>query len=196
MSTTQTTLFATNLTRALQAILQQQHLYQQAAAALDAADLHVIAHVFRFTAAQEGEHAAILTGLLGNRPPQSSNDSLPEDAAPALWLSAAIAGESACAGELLPEAARSAAQAGQGRIADTLQRIAENDRRHALRFRQYLQALEDGSLLHSAAPTSWFCLACGGLHHGCDAPAHCEGCSAVRSHFIRSSFHPFILQER
>lgn len=196
MSTTQTTLFATNLAPVLQAMLQQQRLCQQAANVLDAADLHVIAHVFRFTAAQESEHAAILTGLLGTRPPQHTDAPTPGVTSPALWLSAAIESESTCAGELLPEAARSAAQVGLGRTADALLRIAENDRRHALRFRQCLLALEDGSLLHSAAPTSWFCLACGGLHHGCDAPAHCESCGALRGHFIRSSFHPFTVQER
>lgn len=197
MSTTQTTIFATNLACALQATAHQQLLCMQASDALEAAGLQVIAHVFRFTASQEGEHAAILTGLLAGHPIPAS-ESVPLQAAdsPAAWLSAAIGGESTCAGTLLPEAARAAAQAGQPRIAATLHRITENDRRHARRFRQYLQALEDGSLLHSNTPTSWFCLTCGGLHHGCDAPVRCESCGAGRGSFIRSSFHPFAMQER
>ena len=192
MSTTPATLFNTFLTQALTAAQQQQRLCLQAAAGLDASDWHVIAHAFRFTAAQEGEHAAILTGLLTDAPP-AAEAPLPDAATPAAWLSAAIDGESACAADILPGAVCAAMEAGQPRIAAALQRIAENDRRHARRFRQYLHALEDGSLLRSDAPTSWFCLPCGCLHHGACAPEACDNCGASRGHFIRSSFHPFAL---
>ena len=194
MSTTQTTLFRIPLARSLTAARYQQRLCTQAAAELDTAGWHVISYVFRFTAAQEEEHAAILTGLLGDMSyPPEADTPLPELDAPAAWLSAAIDHESACCGNLLPEAARAAMEAGQPRIAATLEQIAENDRRHTRRFLQYLHALEDGTLLRSDTPTSWFCLPCGCLHHGCEAPAACEACGANRGHFIRSSFHPFAL---
>lgn len=192
MSTSRTTIFVTALTQALTAAQRQQRLCRQAADTLDAADLHVIAHAFRFTAAQEAEHAAILRSLLKDAPLPPQEDVILPDEADAM-LRTAIDGESACFGVLLPEAARAAAQADQSRIAAALLRIAENDRRHDRRFRQYLHALRDGTLLHSDAPTSWFCLPCGCLHHGCDAPAACDSCGATRSHFIRSSFHPFAL---
>ena len=189
MSTTQTTC---HLRRALQAALEAQRWYASAARAMEAADLHIIAHAFRFTAAQEGEHAAILAQMAD----------APADAPPACpdtpftareALAAALERESACAQELFPAAAREAEAARQPRTAAALRRIAENEAQHARRLAQYSAALADGSLFCSAVPVSWVCLACGGLQHGCHAPASCEGCGASGGHFIRSSFHPFAL---
>lgn len=194
MSTTQTTIFPA-LTRAMAAVENQRRLCRHAADALDAAGLYVIAHAFRFTAAQEQEHAAILTALLPDAPPlPEDHRPLPEQ--PAQWLRAAIGSEASCYSTLLPEAARAAAEAGQPRVAAALLRLADTDRRHEQRFRQYLTALENGSLLRSDSPTSWFCLSCSGLHHGCEAPARCDSCGAGRGHFIRSNFHPFAVTER
>ena len=169
-----------------------RQLYLDAARTLTEDGQQVIAHAFRFTAAQEGEHAAILAQMAdapADAPPACPDT--PSTAQEA--LAAALERESACAQELFPAAAREAEAARQPRAAAALRRIAENEAQHARRLAQYSAALADGSLFCSATPVSWVCLACGGLQHGCHAPASCEGCGASGGHFIRSSFHPFAL---
>ncbi len=180
------------LTAAQQATQQQQALCARSARLLEAAGLQVIAHAFRFTARQEQEHAAILGALQGTDAP-SAPPAGDEEETPEALLRAAIRREETCHATLFPAAIQEAEAAGHPRIAVTLRQIAENERGHARRFLRYLHALEEGSLLHSRVPVSWFCLKCGCLHHGCDAPEACEGCGRSRGHFIRSNFTPFAL---
>lgn len=176
------------LSAALQGLLQQQRYCLQAAGSLEAADAHVLAHALRFTARQETEQAACLRGLLGEdcRPPSLP----PLPPSPEGILREAIAHEEASC-TLLHAAARHARDTGHPRDAATLLRLAGTEASHARRFRQCLARVQDGSLLHSPRSVSWFCLACGDLHHGCDAPQSCEGCGKSRGHFIRSDFSPF-----
>lgn len=187
MSTTQ---LHANLIQSLQAVLLQQQFCLQGAKMMDAAGLQVVSHAFRFTAAQEREHAAILAGLLHASP---DGDALPPPPAvrdvQALLESAAAREEDSLS--LLHLSAAEAQSAGLPRAAHALECLAGNEARHAGRFRRYLSALADGTLLHSDAPTCWVCLRCGCLHRNCSAPEECEGCSARRGSFIRSDFHPF-----
>ena len=144
------------------------------------------------SAYEEGEHAAILAQMADATADASpACPDTPFTAQEA--LAAALERESACAQEIFPAAAREAEAARQPRAAAALRRIAENEAQHARRLAQYSAALADGSLFCSAVPVSWVCLGCGGLQHGCHAPASCEGCGASGGHFIRSSFHPFAL---
>ena len=189
MSTTQTTMSHPALFSALKAAETARLWYLQAAGCLEAADLHVIAHAFRFTAAQESEHAAMLRLFTGAALPDVPLHDMPGD--PAALLHAALTRENACAENLLPAAAREAAEAGLPRIAIALQRMAETEAAHARRFSQYLSALEEGRLLGDSKPLTWLCLPCGSLYHGCAAPERCDSCGASRGHFIRSSLHPF-----
>lgn len=164
--------------------------YEAAAAALERSGHHVIAHAFAFTARQEGEHTAILQDMLGTAVQAvAQRIAIGSDAAG--LLRRALRHESTCARILYPAAWREAEEQGQLRLAATLRRMAGTEETHARRFRQYLKALEDGSLTCSADRTGWLCLACGGLHHGCEAPEKCEGCGRGAGHFIRSDFYPF-----
>ena len=197
MSTIQPQTYTIALQEALHYSRQAAGIYQQAADLMTTAGWQVIAHAFRFTAAQEREHAAVLQGLLqtcGVTPesPPSTDVSLPRE--PEALLQHALERECACAEDLLPAAAREAAGADQPRIAEALGRIAETELQHAQRFRQYLTALQDGTLLRSAERTSWLCLPCGSLHFGCDAPSACDGCGGGPGHFIRTDFHPFAVR--
>lgn len=157
-------------------------------------ELFVLSYALQFTAAQEKEHAAIFHGLLsafggGCITASSTPEALPEDP---LEMLRTIAGEeekAAC--QRYPAWARIAQEEDYPRIATAFQRIAETERLHASRFRQYAHALEDGTLFYSPARTGWLCLACGHLRYSQAASQRCSTCGRDRGHFIRSDFHPF-----
>ncbi len=175
-----------------------QRLYLRCAQLMDSANLHVIAHAFRFTAAQEKEHADVFCGLIaahGGFPP-----TLPEEVPPPLpaepenLLRAAIQSEQDESAILYPCHALVALEEGYPRIASAFQRIAETELHHMKRFHQYLAALEEGSLFRDEAKVSWVCLACGQLHAGQEPPHACSACERNRGHFIRSSHYPFLVE--
>lgn len=183
------------LLAALQASLAQRQLCLQAADLMAAQDLHIIAHMLTFISRQEAEHAAFLQLMQpGGTRPSVTLPPLPQT--PGALLRLLIAREKESARELLPAAAREASCADRPRAADALLRIAETDEGHLARLEALLAVLEEGTLLHSSSPVSWFCTGCGCLHNGCDAPESCEGCSRSRSHFIRSDFYPLALGQR
>lgn len=186
-----------HLQEALRGKLRANACYLEAGRLLAEAGLHVIAHAFRFTAAQEGEHAAVLRGLLtamgAPLPLAEDAASLPGD--PTELLRLAEAEELADAAERLPRWAGIAEGEGHVRAAKALRRIAGTDGVHARRFAQYRQALAEGSLFRAGTPVSWVCLGCGELHTGCEPPEDCPGCSGGRGYFIRSSFYPFSVEE-
>ncbi len=173
-----------------------RQLYLDAAAALEKSDLQVIAHAFRFTAAQEAEHAAILAGLLtsrgGDLPTPEDAPPLPRE--PIEMLRTAAADEHAVWDERCPPYASATQEEGYPRIAAAFRRMAETDRQHALRFAQYLEVLASGHLFRDAQRVSWVCLACGQLHTGCEPPSSCPGCSGGQGHFIRTNFYPFSVE--
>jgi len=192
--------FCTSQTRrslisACQGETQARSQYLNAAARCDEAGLHVAAHAFRFTAAQEKEHAAIFRGLLvafGSTPvlPEPEEDApLPDT--PMEILRAVMQSEDDESSKLYPAYARIAEQEGYPRIATAFRRIAETERLHARRFQQYADALAEDSLFRSSQRTGWLCLPCGHLHYGTEAPGQCSTCGRNRGHFIRSDFHPF-----
>ena len=158
---------------------QSRRLYLQAAQILEEAQLHVIAHALRFTAAQEKEHAAIFSGLLsvygGNPLPHA--DILPLlPGEPAALLQSLAQNEISEAERLYPCNARIALEEGYPRIAAAFQRIAETEALHARRLRQFEEALISGTLFRAERPVSWYCLACGELRTSCEPPDGCPGC--------------------
>lgn len=185
----------------LQAAIAQEEsarrLYLHASARMEEASLHVVAHVFRFTAAQTKEHADILRGLLAAGGgcavlPEADEPHLPREPLELLRAAAQAAHETWDA--VFPRYARTAMEEGYPRLATALHRIAETKQLHARRFAQYMEALSSGSLFRDDRRVSWFCLACGQLHSGFEAPAHCSGCGRDQGHFIRSSHYPFCIE--
>lgn len=174
-----------------------RRLYLAAARRMEDAHLYVISHALRFTAAQEKEHTAIFQGLLSRHgvctAPPTGEIVLP-DLAPGALLSRLSDAESLRAEQEFPRMARIAREEGYPRIADALRRIGETEALHARRFRQYADALADGSLFHSDRRVSWLCLGCGQLHTAFEPPQSCTSCRCDQGHFIRSSFHPFALE--
>lgn len=173
-----------------------RQLYLDAARTLEEDGLHVTAYAFRFTAAQEAEHAAILEGLLttlGSDFPVPE-DTLPLPRDPIELLRAAAADEHTIWDERCPLYAETAQAEGYPRIAAALRRMAETDRQHARRFVQYLEAHASGRLFQDEQRVSWVCLACGQLHTDREPPATCSGCSGGQGHFIRTDFYPFSVE--
>ncbi len=197
MSSTAPTQTLQNLHSSYLGETQARAQYLAAADHCDQARLHVLAHAFRFTAAQEKEHAAIFRGLLtaqgGSLPvlPQSAPP-LPKD--PSEMLAAVIQSEGDESGKLYPAYARIARQEGFPRVATAFLRIAETEQLHARRFQQFQTALQEGTLFRNESRVGWLCLPCGHLHYGSEAPENCSTCGRSRDHFIRSNFHPFTLE--
>jgi len=172
--------------------------YLAAARRMEDAHLHVIAHAFCFTAAQEKEHADVFRGLLaaygGHTVPLAEEAPLLLPHEPLPILHAVTQAEQEESGTLYPHCARIAAEEGYPRIAETFLRIAETEQLHARRFQQYASALQEGRLFRDEARVSWLCLPCGQLHTGVEPPESCTACDRNRGHFIRSSFYPFTVE--
>lgn len=178
---------------------QARRLYLHAARRMEDMNLHVIAHAFHFTAAQEKEHADIFRGLIAAY--GGSSVPTPEDAPlllphdPVDILKAVAQNEHDEWDTLYPFHARTAAEEGYPRIASAFCRIAETEQTHAQRFLQYAKALAEGSLFRDHRRISWVCLPCGQLHTGFEPPERCSACGRDRGHFIRSNFAPFIVED-
>ena len=186
-----------NLRTACLGEMHARRLYLHAARKMEDAKLHVIAHAFHFTAAQEKEHAAIFSGLLSvsGGSPLPHADLLPLlPCEPAALLQALAQNEISEAERLYPCNARIALEEGYPRIAAAFQRIAETEALHARRLRQFEEALLSGTLFRAERPVSWYCLACGELRTSCEPPDSCPSCGKNRGYFIRSSHFPFAIE--
>ena len=179
--------------------MHARRFYLQAARKMEAASLHVIAHALHFTAAQEKEHADIFRGLIiahgGPAVPMVEDAPVLLPHTPLKILLSVARSEQDEGDALYPQCARVAAQEGYPRIAEAFRRVAETERCHARRFRQYAAALSNGTLFRDSGCVSWICLSCGQLHSGVEAPDCCSGCGKDQGHFIRSNFYPFILED-
>lgn len=179
--------------------MHARRLYLTAARQMEENHLYVIAHAFRFTAAQEKEHADIFRGLIraygGPCVPMAEDSPILLPHEPMEILRAVTRSEHDESDRLYPHNARVAMEEGYPRIAAAFRRIAETEALHARRFRQYGKALADGTLFRDPQRVSWLCLPCGQLHTGCEAPDVCSTCGRDKGHFIRSSYYPFILED-
>lgn len=198
------TTFAASRTHALlrTACLGEIHarrLYLQAAHTMEENHLYVIAHAFRFTAAQEKEHADIFRGLIaahgGSFVPMTEETPLLLPRKPLEILQAVAHAEHDEWDHLYPHNAQIASEEGYPRIAAAFRRIAETEQSHAQRFLQYGKALAEGRLFRAKHSVSWLCLPCGQLHTGKEAPELCSSCGRDRGHFIRSNYYPFVIED-
>jgi len=188
-----------NLRTACLGEMHARRLYLHAASTMEDASLYVIAHAFDFTAAQEKEHADVFRGLIaahgGRTVPLVEDAPLLLPHTPMAILQAVTQSERDESDKLYPYYARIAAEEGYPRIAEAFRRVAETEQQHARRFRQYAAMLADDTLFRDDRRTSWVCLPCGQLHSGHEAPECCSGCGRDQSHFIRSNFHPFVVED-
>lgn len=186
-----------NLRSAYLSEMHAQHHYLRCALAMEEAALEVIAHAFRFTAAQDREHAAILGGLMkaqGGEIPAEEEGESPCSGSPIELLRGAALHKHGTWDVLYPQYAAAAREEGYPRIAKALERIAETEQLHARRFAQYMEALHEGTLFCAEERCSWVCLRCGHLHTGFEPPQSAAGCSCGQGYYIRSDYFPFSVE--
>ncbi len=69
-------------------------------------------------------------------------------------------------------------------IASHFRAIAEVEHKHMLRFKKYLDMINNGALWKRAEPVTWLCLVCGYTEVGTEPPAKCPGCDHPYQHYV------------
>lgn len=184
-----------NLMRAFAGESQARNRYTVAAAEARRQKLYVIEAVFRFTAEQEKEHAAVFYQYLqelagenihidGDYPVDLSQDV-------AKLLRFAEHNEYEEHDDVYLHFAETAREEGFQNIAGTFRLIANVEKTHGERFSLFADLLEQNKLFVSDVETAWMCLECGHIYRGTSVPAECPICHAERGYFVRLELAPF-----
>lgn len=186
-----------NLMRAFAGESQARNRYTFAAQQAEQDHLRVVADAFRFTAAQEKEHAEVFYQLLSACAGQTIHidGGYPVNLSMNMHdlLSAAIHNETEEAEDVYPAFAAIAREEGFQRAADIFSAIAKVEHLHAARFTQYDQLMQADQLFTAQGEVRWLCLKCGHIHVGQQAPALCPVCRHDQGNFIRADLSPFVL---
>ena len=76
-------------------------------------------------------------------------------------------------------------------VASSFEQIAKIEKVHGNRFGALAELLEKNQLFISDVKTGWFCLNCGHVFEGTQAPEHCPVCSHDRGYFVRLELAPY-----
>lgn len=185
---------ARNLMRAFAGESQARNRYTIAAHTASESKQYLLSELFKFTANQEKEHAAILWNMMaelsgqnvqieGGYPVETSTDLV-------TLLQSASHNEEEEAKIVYPEFAKIAKEEGFLRQADFFTRLAAIEQTHSDRFQRFSDLLSQ-SKLFSGGVQGWLCLNCGYIHEGESAPQICPVCSHPQGYFIRSDLSPF-----
>lgn len=147
---------------------------------------HQIAEVFKETARNELEHAALFFALLeggvveinAGYPAGVVGDTKAN-------LAAAAAGEREEWSDLYTSFASTAEAEGFPKIAARFRLVAKVEVEHEKRYVELLERLESGTEFSQEEPTRWKCDVCGYVHDGKSAPAKCPVCGAPQGEFER-----------
>lgn len=184
-----------NLMRAFAGESQARNRYTFAAAQAKAQNLHVIEAVFTFTANQEKEHAEIFYNHLK----QFAGETIHIDGGYPIDISDSIA-------ELLRSAhhneyeeytdayksfGEKAKEEGFTAVAASFLNIAQIEKTHGDRFKEYADLLEQNKLFVSDVQCKWMCLNCGYIYDGTEVPEVCPVCWHDRGFFIRLELSPY-----
>lgn len=184
-----------NLMRAFAGESQARNRYTFAAAQAKAQNLHVIEVVFTFTANQEKEHAEIFYNHLK----QFAGETIHIDGGYPIDISDSIA-------ELLRSAhhneyeeytdayksfGEKAKEEGFTAVAASFLNIAQIEKTHGDRFKEYADLLEQNKLFVSDVQCKWMCLNCGYIYDGTEVPEVCPVCWHDRGFFIRLELSPY-----
>ena len=184
-----------NLLRAFAGESQARNRYTFAAATARKKGLHLIEAIFLYTADQERAHAKVFYSHLQKGGCDSGIITgagypvdLTEDVTELLEL--ACAHETEEWDDVYPAFAQKAEEEGYEAAARHFRQIAEVEKVHADRFRQFAAQLREGKLFVDDVETGWICLNCGHVLKGLQAPERCPVCDHSRGYFIRMELSP------
>lgn len=143
-----------------------------------------IAEIFEETADQEREHAKRLfkfmkggdveiTGAFPSGVIGKTTDN----------LKASAEGEHHEWTEMYPSFAETAREEGFDDIARVFDSIAVAEKQHEKRYLTLASNIDNGTVFKKNKPVVWYCINCGYLHEGTDAPDVCPACSHAQAHF-------------
>ena len=181
-----------NLMRAFAGESQARNRYTFAASLAKNQNLNFIEKLFTFTANQEKEHAEIfynhleeLTGekidICGSYPIDITN-SVSE------MLRLAHSNEYDEYNNVYKNFGDIAKEEGFLKISSDFYLIAKIEKVHGDRFLKFAELLENNKLFESDTNSSWFCLNCGHIHNGSNAPEVCPVCNHNKGYFIKLDF--------
>ena len=183
-----------NLMRAFAGESQARNRYVFSADLSKKEHLHVIEQAFRFTAAQEQQHAKIfydhLQELNGNTIVIDAGYPVDNYKDVGKLLRAAQHNEYEEHDDVYHHFGEVAASEGFAKVAASFQKIAQIEKTHGDRFGRLAQLVEDGKLFVSDVEIGWMCLKCGNVHHGMEAPKVCPVCQHDQGYFIRLDLLP------
>jgi rubrerythrin len=146
--------------------------YRQIAEAFEQTANHEMAHAKRLFKFMPGGKAEI-TGSFPSGVIGSTVDN----------LKAAAGGENYEWTEMYPGFAQTAREEGFDEIADVFESIAVAEKQHERRYLAFAKNIEDGKVFEKGESTKWYCLNCGYVHDGTEAPHVCPACAHPTAHF-------------
>jgi rubrerythrin len=98
-------------------------------------------------------------------------------------LSAAAQGEHEEWSALYPSFAATAREEGFKTVGVIFDTISVAEKTHERRFRGLLEGLQSGRVFKRDKPAKWWCINCGYVHEGPEAPAACPACAHPQAYF-------------
>ena len=190
----QNTQTLTNLMRALIGESLARNRYTFAAEQAETDGLPIVAALFRATADQEKEHAAVFADFLR----RGGVEQIPVEAAfptdvgadTLSLLAAAARNEAKEHGEVYPAFAAVARDEGFAEIARKLDQIAAVEKCHGARFEEFHRLLSQRQLFASPEACAWVCQNCGHEFTAEAAPQNCPLCGEA-GYFLRAEMAPY-----
>lgn len=184
-----------NLMRAFAGESQARNRYTFAAAQAKQQKLPVIEAIFTYTANQEKEHAEIFYNHLKALSGETIHVDggypvdLTEDIATLLRM--AQHNEYEEHDDVYKHFAKKAREEGFPQVESSFTLIAGIEKIHGDRFGRFAEYLEQNKLFVSEVKTGWFCLNCGYVFEGTQAPKSCPACHHDQGYFIRFELSPY-----
>ncbi len=130
-----------------------------------------IADVFEETAYNETAHAEMWFKLLRAIGTTQEN------------LKKAAEGENFEWTDMYAQFEKEAREEGFDYIADLFKGVAEIEQQHEIRYRSYLDEVENNKVFSSDTEIEWICMNCGHIHKGTNPPEVCPVCAHQKSYF-------------
>ncbi|MDD4110761.1 MAG: rubrerythrin family protein [Clostridia bacterium] len=133
-----------------------------------------VGNIFEETAGNEKEHAKIWFKLIhGGAVPETT-----------LNLIDAAAGEHGEWTDMYARMSKEAKEEGFIDISNKLAGVARIEKMHEERFLDLAKKIKEETMFKNEKVISWFCLNCGNVEYGKDAPEKCSVCDHPKSYFI------------